>query len=110
MSKSKPKSSTKTINKIEVLNPNSGRKMNIDADTWNLFSTAIKHTLKGDKELTFTEMAEGVHDYLKSQKIDFQQSVDWYAVTVKNDLHVKNIISVTTQKGRKLHRLVRQEK
>ena len=100
--------SSATNQKMEVLNPNTGRKMNIDAATWKLFSTAIRHALKGGKELTFAEMVEGIHDYLKLHAIHFKQSVDWYAVTVKNDLHVKNIITVTTHKGRKLHSLAKK--
>ena len=91
--------------KIECSNPNSGRRMQIDADTWNLFNTAIKHSLKGGKKLTFTEMLEGINDYLEKKKIDFSQSVGWYAVTVKNDLHVKKVIKVYTEKGKKLHEL-----
>jgi hypothetical protein len=102
------KSTSAKDKKIEVLHPNTGRKMNVDADTWKLFSTAIRHTLKSGKELTFTEIVEGIHDYLTSHNIQFKQSVEWYAVTVKNDLHVKNIIAVTTIKGRKMHSLAKK--
>jgi hypothetical protein len=31
--------------------------------------------------------------------------VDWYAITVKNDLQAKGIIEAYTEKGKKLHRL-----
>ena len=91
--------------KIECTNPNTGGRMQIDADIWNLFSTAIQHTLKGGKELTYTEIIEGIHDYIKSKKIPFKKSVEWYGVTVKHDLQVRKIIEVYTEKGRKLHRL-----
>ena len=100
-----PKSLAKKTDKVEVANPNTGRHMQIDAETWNLFSRAIKESLKGGKTLTYTEMVEGIHDYLKKNKIKFNQSVEWYAVTVKHDLHVRKIIDVYTEKGKKLHRL-----
>jgi len=101
------KSSAKAKEKVEVGNPNTGRRMQIDADTWNLFSRAIKHSLKGGKALTYTEMVEEIDDYFKKNKIKFTQSVGWYAVTVKHDLHVKKIIEVFTEKGKKLHRLAK---
>ena len=96
--------------KIECVNPNTGRHMQIDATTWNLFASAIKETLKGNKVLTYTEMVDGINDYIKKNKIKFNQSVGWYAVTVKHDLQVKGIISVFTEKGRKLHSLAKKEK
>ena len=92
--------------KIECTNPNTGRRMQIDADTWNLFHKAIKHSLKGGKSLTFTELVEGIEDYFKKNKINFKQSVGWYAVTVKHDLEVRKILKVYTEKGKKLHALV----
>jgi hypothetical protein len=105
-----PKPSAKSPEKVECINPNTGRRMNIDASTWELFSKAIKTSLKGGKELTFTEIVEAVEKYLKQNKINFQQSVGWYAVTVKQDLQVRKEVEVFTQKGRKLHRLPKAKK
>lgn len=98
------KTASKPKDIIDVSNPNTGRTMKIDADTWKLFYAAIKHSLKGGKELTYTELVEGIHDYLKSHKISFKQSVEWFAVTVKHDLHVRKIIDVWVHKGKKLHK------
>ncbi len=103
------KSPAKAKEKIEVENPNTGRRMQIDADTWDLFSRAIKHSLKNGKSLTYTEMVEGIYEYLKKNKIKFTQSVEWYAVTVKHDLHVKKILKVYTEKGKKLHQLNKEK-
>jgi hypothetical protein len=44
---------------------------------------------------------------LKQQKTSFNGSVSWYAVTVKNDMHARERIEVFTEKGRKLHRLIK---
>jgi hypothetical protein len=76
--------------------------MNIDEDTWKLFRDGIKHALRGGKELTYSEMVEGIQDYFKSQKIIFKQSVGGYAVTVKHDLHVRKMIDVRVEKGKKI--------
>ena len=99
------KLSTPPKDTIECGNPNTGRRIQIDASTWKLFSTAIKESLKGKKALTYTEMVEGIHQYLKKNKIKFNQSVEWYAITVKHDLHVRGIIKVYEEKGKKLHEL-----
>jgi hypothetical protein len=98
-----PKSSAGK-NKVECVNPNSGRTMQIDRAIWDLFSKAIKHSLQGGKELTYTQLVETVYDYLTSYKIDFKHSVEWYVVTIKNDLQVKNMLTVVTVKGKKLHK------
>ena len=91
--------------KTECLNPNTGAKLNIDTEIYELFTTAIKQTLKSHKAITYTDMVEGIKRYLKSKKIVFKKSVSWYAVTVKNDLEVNHIIETFMEKGKKLHRL-----
>ncbi len=95
----------KPQNKTECVNPNSGSKLNIDTETYQLFRTAIKQTLAVGKAITYTELVEGIKIYLKSKKIIFKKSVGWYTVIVKNDLEVKKIIETYAEKGIKLHRL-----
>lgn len=89
--------------KVECLNPNTGRKMNIDKATYELFSKAIYHTLKEKSALTFTQMAEAVHECFRKQKTTFEGAVEWYTVSVKNDMHARGVIEVFTEKGKKLH-------
>ena len=97
---------TKTSSqKVECLNPNTGGSMNIDKNTYALFSKAIYHTLKKNKPLTYSQMVEGIYDCFKQQKTKFDGSVEWYAVTIKHDLHARGIIEVFAEKGKKLHRL-----
>ena len=93
---------TKT-NKVECLNPNTGGRMNIDKDTYDLFAKAIYYTIKKGKALTFTEITKGVNDYLKKHQKEFDGSVGWYAVTVKNDLLARGILKAYTEKGKKLN-------
>lgn len=96
---------TKSSEKIECLNPNTGSTMNIDKEIYDLFSKAIYHTLKKQKAVSFTELTEGVEDCFRKQKTKFDKSVGWYAVTVKNDMHARGVIEVFSEKGKKLHRL-----
>ena len=57
---------SKLKEKIECLNPNTRRKMNIDSETYNLFSKAIYHTLKKEKRgITYTEIVDGVKKCFK---------------------------------------------
>lgn len=95
---------TKTA-KVECLNPNTGGRMNIDKEIYDLFSKAIYQTVKKGKALTYSQIVEGIKDYFKKQKIKFDGSVEWYAVTVKHDMHARGILHVYTEKGRKLHSL-----
>jgi hypothetical protein len=97
---------TKTT-KVECLNPNTGGRMNIDKDTYDLFSKAIGYAVKKGKAITFTEITEGVEEYLKQHKKKFDGSVAWYAVTVKNDMHARGLLKVFTEKGKKLHSIAR---
>jgi hypothetical protein len=91
--------------KVECLNPNTGRVMSIDKEVYDLFSKAIYHTLKKGKALTYTEIVEGVNECFKQQKTKFDGSVGWYTVTVKHDMHARGVIEITTEKGKKIHRL-----
>jgi hypothetical protein len=91
--------------KVECLNPNTGRKMNIDKTTYDLFSKAIYHTLKKQGAITFTQLQEGVEDCFREQKTSFDGAVGWYAVTVKNDMLARGVIEAYTEKGKKLNRI-----
>lgn len=91
------------LQKVECLNPNTGKKMNIEKGTYDLFSKAIYHSLKKEGPITFTQLVEGVNDCFKQQKTKFDGSIGWYAVTVKNDMQAKGVIEVFTEKGKKLH-------
>lgn len=99
---------TKRSNKVECLNPNTGRRMNIDADTYELFSKAICHTLKKEKKgMSYTDIVNGVKKYFKEQKTSPNGSIEWYAVTVKHDMEATGVIESFIEKGKKLHRLKR---
>ena len=105
LNKSKLKSKKQAAKKTECINPNTGGRMKIDSEVYDLFSKAIYHELKKNSPLSFTELVEGVEDCFKQQKTKFNGSIGWYAVTVKHDMQARGIIDVYTEKGRKLHRL-----
>ena len=88
---------------VECLNPNTGRRMNIEKTTYELFSKAIYHVVKSGKAITFTQIVEGVEECFEKDKIKFNGAVNWCAVTVKNDMHSRGILKVFTEKGKKLH-------
>ena len=46
--------------KAELINPNTGRRMNIDKSTYDIFSKAIYHVLKQKGAVTFTDLVDGV--------------------------------------------------
>ncbi len=97
---------SKSNKKIECLNPNTGRKMNIDKNIYELFRKAICHTLKKNKQgITYTDLVTGVKKCFKDQGTIFKGAVGWYTVTVKNDLDATGIIETFTEKGKKIHRL-----
>ena len=39
------------------------------------------------------------------KKTIFDGAVEWYAITVKNDMEARGLIEVFTEKGKKLHRI-----
>jgi uncharacterized protein DUF6958 len=99
---------TKPSKKVECLNPNTGRKMNVDAGTYDIFSKAIYHTLKKEKKgISYTDIVNGIKKCFKEAKTIFEGAIDWYAVTVKNDMEARGVIESYIEKGKKLHRLKR---
>ena len=102
---------TKIPDKVECRNPNTGGKMNIDAKVYEVFSKAIYHVLKQNKQgVTYTEIVKGIKTCFKKQRTAFSGSVEWYAVTVKHDMVANGIIESFTEKGKKLHKLSPQKR
>ena len=97
---------TKT-KKAECLNPNTGSRMNIDKDTYDLFSNAIRQVLNKRGKVTFTELVESLYEDFEKREIKFNGSVEWYAITVKKDLEARRVIEVVKEKGRTLNRLLK---
>ena len=93
------------ITKVECLNPNTGRRMNIDKEIYDLFFNAIYHTVKAGKAVTYTQITEGVKKNFSKQKTKFNGSLEWYAVTIKNDMHARGVLKAFMEKGKKLHSL-----
>jgi hypothetical protein len=67
----------KFVEKIECRNPNTGGKMNIDTKVYELFSKAIYHTLKENKNgITYTDIVNGIKQCFKEKKTVFKGSVE----------------------------------
>ena len=98
--------SARSTGKVECLNPNTGTRMNIDGEIYELFSKAIYHTLKKNKQgITYTDIVNGIKKRFKEQRTLFKGSVEWYAVTVKHDMVANGVIETFLEKGKKLHKL-----
>jgi hypothetical protein len=41
----------------------------------------------------------------KKQKTKFDGAVEWYVITVKNDMHARGVIDIYMEKGKKLQRI-----
>lgn len=95
--------------KAECLNPNTGSRKNIDKATYDLFADAIYRVLKKEGAVTFTQLVEGVEEYLKQQGVTFKGSVGWFTITVKKDSEARGLIEVIKVKGRSLNRLKTQD-
>jgi hypothetical protein len=93
--------------KIECLNASTGGRKKIDKTIYDLISKAIVQSLQNGKLLSYTGIVESIEDQFKKQAIKFDGSISWYAVTVKKDMEARGIISLSTEKGRKLHRLAK---
>ena len=91
--------------KVECLNPTTGGKMNIDKNIYDVISKAIRKTLQRGKSLTYTDLMDGVRQYIKENKIDFSGSIEWYGITVKKDMEARGEIEVFEEKGKKLNKL-----
>jgi hypothetical protein len=96
----------KTKRAVEILNPRTGRRMNIDADIHEVVSKAIYHTLKQSKTgISYTDMVKGVKKCLKENKTKFKGSIGWYTVGIKNDMEANGVIEAYFEKGKKLNKL-----
>jgi hypothetical protein len=96
----------KSVQKIECINPHTGRKMNIDIKIYDLFSKAIYHVLKENNQgITYTDIVNGIKKCFKENRTIFKKSIEWYAVSVKNDMEANGVIEAFTEKGEKLHKL-----
>ena len=95
-----------TKNKIDCLNPNTGRRISIDSAVYELFSKAIYDILKKEKKgITYTQIVNGIKKHFSDQKITFKGSIGWYAVTVKHDMVANHIIETWMENGTRLHKL-----
>jgi hypothetical protein len=90
--------------KILCRNPNTGSAINISEDIYILFENAIRKVLVKNPAMTFGEMMEAVHLQFNKDKTPFNKSVEWYGVTVKNDLQCRGLVEVWMEKGKKRHK------
>lgn len=91
--------------KVELINPNTGNRMKIDKEIYDLISKNIYHALKQYKALTFSRIVDEVKKCLKHDNVRFEKSVEWYTVSIKLDMEARGVIKTFTEKGSKQHSL-----
>ena len=91
--------------KLECLNPHSSAILHIDRKIYELFSAAIKTSLKKSPGLSYTELVKAVEKNIHENKAMFTGSVGWYTVCVKNDLEARAVLETWIEKGKKRQRL-----
>ncbi len=91
--------------KTELTHPRSGRKMMIDKEIYDVVSKAIYHELKKNKSMSWTDLSAGVADCLAAQKTKIDGSVEWYAISIRNDMVTKGIVKIFKDKGRMMNAL-----
>lgn len=94
-----------TKEKIQLMHPDGKKAPAISRATYDLFHSSIIKVLKGSDGMTYTDIAEGVRTNIEQQKVEFNGSVEWYTVCVKQHLESEGVIETYTKGRRKLHRL-----
>lgn len=91
--------------KIQLVHPEGKNAPRISLKTYEIFERAILFVLKDGQLYGFTELADAVEAYIKTNKIEFTGSSDWFAISVKHHLESEGRIETIVEKGRKLTRL-----
>ena len=91
--------------KIQLIHPEGKNAPRISMYNYEIFSEAIIQTLSVHQSLTLSDIAEYVGVYLAKNNIEFNGSVEWFTVSVKQHLEAEKVIIVDIVKGRKMHRL-----
>jgi hypothetical protein len=97
------KASQKTL----LIHPRTGRQMNIESSIYDIVSKAIYHELKKNKAMTWTDLSNGVKKCVADKKIDFPGSVEWYAISIRNDMETKGILCTYKEKGKTMNALAK---
>ena len=91
--------------KIQLIHPEGKSAPAIKLATYKLFEKAILNTLKIKESLTYTDIASSVQEEFSKKKIDFEGSVEWYSVCVKQHLESQGVIETFIENDKKMHRL-----
>ena len=98
----------KISGRVQLLHPEGKNALSISAENYELFEKAVMDVMtKAPSPITWTQIEKGVQDYLAKKKINFEGSPGWFAVSVKMHLEAMGVIESFTEKGKKLHRLIK---
>lgn len=92
--------------RVQLLHPEGKNAPSISIENYNLFNKAIMHVMThAAVPVTWTEIEQGVKNYLAAHHISFDGSPGWFAIGMKLHLEATGVIEHFTEKGKKLHRL-----
>lgn len=91
--------------RIQCLHPQGKHAPSVSINTYYLFEKAITAILQHKQPLAFYDLVEEIKKYFEKNRIKFEGSIDWFAITVKNHLEATGIIETYAAKGKKLNRL-----
>ncbi len=93
------------VDKIQLIHPEGKKAPAISKKVYQMFSDGIISTLVKNQPCTLTHIADGMKNYIEENHIQYEGSVEWFSVAVKQHLESEGVIIAYTEKGRKLHRL-----
>ncbi|RYD56640.1 MAG: hypothetical protein EOP56_11355 [Sphingobacteriales bacterium] len=91
--------------RIQLVHPEGKNAPSISRATFELIRAGIMDAMQGKNGMTYTDIENGVKDYIRKNGIDFEGSVGWFTISVKHHLESEGIIRAYTEKGKKLHEL-----
>jgi len=89
---------------IRTLHPQKKQGVNINKEKYEIIRKAIFSTLKQNKEMSFTKLANAVE---KEVNGTFDGSVKWYVTTVKLDMEARGEVKRVPNSRPQLVRLVK---
>lgn len=91
--------------KIQLVHPAGKNAPRISTETYMLISDAIVKVLQQHQPLSFADMARKVREYVSTNKPEFEGSIEWFTVSVKQHMEAEGVIETVLERGRKMHRL-----
>lgn len=88
--------------KIQLSHPEGKKAPAISLEKYEVLQQAIMTILKKEKQLTHTELASAINEYLEKKKIAFEGSANWFGEWVKLDMLANKLLTTHTENNKRL--------